>query len=266
MPSKYPDKIIGRAATISDLWANLITIGAWSLNLIAGIALASQNQPIKFPGLNLFLGPEYQTALLASGALSYLYFLRIFWAKQVNQGKLSLPFSDFILHELFLLKYPLLLVPPVFLLALGFNIGKSNTFVGFICGLILFFVPAIILQKLFDRYFVEPEMEEELSLCKGMTERQKWLQRIKNRISERQLVSTSDFLDEVGLDPESGYALVNLALQDYFNKFEFQENLKLSSPVQEKYVNQNGQEFQIECQILTRRDDLRLPDNPSTLI
>lgn len=253
MAPKYPDEAINRLAIVFDLLANLITIGSWALSLLVGFALVQQKQPIQLPGLNLSIGSEYQIALLISASLCYLQYLRRLWKRQGGRRDVAATFSDFLINEFFLLKYPLLLISPVFLLTLGFKIGQANDFVSFVCGVIAFFVgPTFFLRRLIDSY-IEPQVQEDMNDYSLELLRDKWLQRVDIKMNEKSSVSTDDFFDGVGLSA-SEYELINVAIRDYFNQFEFEKNLRLNSLKQELYIDHDGQEFQIQRLTLKRRD------------
>jgi len=242
-------KLFLPATHTSELLANLIAICSWLLSSISGIALASQDQPVNLPGINIPLDTKYQFALLVGSLLTYIHFLQIFWRNHyVKKGK-SGSFTRFVLYELPLLRYPLLLVPFILFWVLGYKIGQSDSQLRSSLEGIPSLVTTVILGNFVYRKYLS--LSDEGSEDSWKENEEKWIERIERKFSKQETVSTDDFYDELDLRPFHDDFQINWALKTYFKKFESRGNIRISA-AKWKIYSTNGDEYRIRSQTLSK--------------
>lgn len=242
----------------ADFIANLMTIGGYSVSIatfsfaaITGITLASQEQLIYLPLINIPLGKEYQIALWIGGLLVYLEVLVRGWKDLIESQDQSLSFPDFIVYELLFLKRPSLLIPLPFVLAWGYNIFKRDSSAKVIFSMVLAISAFTAIVILFKCGIVAPQVERDTvrfnQVLQG--ELRKWYFRIGKILEREGLVSTEKLLYHNGLNGNdfhknlevNYFLIVNKALEYYHEKHEFEQDLMLTKT----RIKNEGQEFDV---------------------
>ncbi len=229
------DKKLNRAASVTDIIANIIHIVTWLFSLIAGYALVSQDEPIRLPGTNFYLDADYQFALLVCALIVYLHFLQLRWKRDKESKGYSSKFYIFVLRDIPSGKNWLYLIPFVFYFVLWARIAdlalnQGMTFIPVAIVLLVIVIIATYLNVALHGWNDSSEPAKDLRTEWNLDNelKGKWVRRIRNKLQEKDKVSTEDFMD-IGMSSKYESQLqTNWAFEMYFNQFEFEEDLTLT--------------------------------------
>lgn len=230
MGKKASDKKLNRLSTILEIITNLGTIASWVLGVGSAYLLNVQKTPVVVPGIDFTLDLGFQFALLVSAMLGYIHFLQKYWEKNTEKLKLSNSFTDFSLWDLPRLKQPLLLIPVVIAFAIFVQVSIKSywllTIFLLFLGLIIYFV-----IKRFS-YHLSPQRKYEKLIQYWSTDNEwleRWIRRIKKQLDLYIGVRVRDLRDASKSYSDEGTLEIEFALKQYFERFEFEEDLVLTT-------------------------------------
>jgi hypothetical protein len=187
-----------------------------------------QKISIIVPGIDITLDLGFQFALLISAMLGYIYFLQKYWERNAENSKLSNSFTDFAFWDLPRLKRPLLLIPIVIAFAIFIQVSIKSSWLLMIFLSIIMLVGIFVFKRF--QYFLSPDRNYEM-LVENWRDDNEWLERWSRRI-RKQLsmyigVRERDLYEAGKSKNKINKIEIVVALHQYFEKYEFDEDLIL---------------------------------------
>jgi len=211
---KSHDEGLNKVESVTTIIVNIGTIVSWVITLITAMTLIAQPQPLAIPGLFEF-GKPYTITFLVSILFGYLQVLRHFWHRSRHRkSEAESSFSSYLYASIIKFKRPFVLVGFALILIPLFQVEPAGTAI--VLFFMLFFGGGYLLYLRLD----EPEkfkwkLDDEFS--------KRWLTRIRNQLHDCGYVFTDDFDNLYVGDDE-----VNLAIESYFSRYEFEQDLILT--------------------------------------
>jgi len=212
---------LGKLETITTIIVNIGTIISWVTTLVTALALVAQTEPIKINDI-FQIGTPYKIAFLISVLFGYIQLLRHFWTNsRFKKAETESSFAAFLYVSIIKFKRPVVLVGFLIIFAALFQVEPFGFSV--LLGLTVLFGGATVMAFL----DTSPEKVKRFFWQADDEFRKRWLKRVKNELYNTGYVHTSDFKHS-GVDEGE----INWAIEAYFNRYEFEQDLILSKKVE----------------------------------
>jgi hypothetical protein len=211
---KNRDEELSKVESVTTIIVNIGTILSWIITLITAVTLIAQPQPVVIPGA-FELGKPYTLTFLVSILFGYLQMLRHFWHRsRFTKSESESSFISYLFASIVRFKRPFVLIGFVLILIPLFQVEPFGLL--FITILVVAFGGGSLLHT-------GLEAPEILKWKLDDEHAKRWLKRVRNRLHEYGYVLSTDF-NNLHVDRDA----VNYAIENYFDRYEFEQRLVLT--------------------------------------